>query len=300
MPHQPTSPLKNPTVTGALLMAFAVSCVAVDTMIIRVVSREIHPFEIAFFRNLFSVIAVAPFLLRAGIGGMRTRRLPLHILRALLKLFALVCFFFAVSASPLTMVTAIAFASPLFVTLGSMVLLGEQWRTIRVVALFVGFAGVLVVIRPGITPIDTSIILAMLSALGLGGVGLMMKYLSVREPPHTIVALNVLITIPAALILMLPVWVTPSPAIFALMAVQGLIGGISQLCVSRAMSMADASIISPIEFLRLPLVVILAWFLFQEPADLWSVLGGAIIFTATLATVFHERKRQRPIEPELE
>ena len=120
-----------------------------------------------------------------------------------------------------------------------------------------------------------------------------------REAPHSVVALNVLLTIPIAAILMIPVWATPSPAMLGLMVVQGLIGGVSQLCVSRAMSMADASIISPIEFLRLPLVVVLAWFLFQEPTDVWTLAGGTIIFAATLATVLNERRR-RPIEPELE
>ncbi len=298
-PAQLPTGLTNPTVAGALLMAFAVSCVAVDTMIIRVVSTEIHPFEIAFFRNLFSVVAVLPFLVRNGLGGLKTPRLPLHIGRAALKLLALVCFFFAISQSPMAMVTAIAFSSPLFIALGSMALLGEPWRKVRLAGLAIGFAGVLIVIRPGFAPIDASIGFAMLSALGLGGVGLLMKYVSVREAPHSVVALNVLLTIPIAALLMVPVWTMPSPMMFGLMIVQGLIGGVSQLCVSRAMSMADASIISPIEFLRLPLVVVLAWLLFREPTDVWTIAGGTVIFAATLATVLNERRR-RPIEPELE
>jgi drug/metabolite transporter (DMT)-like permease len=298
-PTQLPAGLTNPTVVGALLVTFAVSCVAVDTVIIRVVSSEIHPLEIAFFRNLFSVVAVLPFLVRSGLGGLKTPRLPLHIARAGLKLFALVCFFFAVSQSPMAMVTAIAFSSPLFIALGSMAFLGEPWRRMRLIGLVIGFAGVLLVIRPGFVPVDTSIMLAMLSALGLAAVGLLMKYVSVREAPHSIVALNVLLTVPIAGALMVPVWTTPSPMMLGLMIVQGLIGGVAQLSVSRAMSMADASVISPIEFLRLPLVVVLAWFLFQEPTDVWTIAGGSIIFAATLATVLNERRR-RPIEPELE
>src|SRR5690606_38607263 len=137
--------------------------------------------------------------------------------------------------------------------------------------------------------IDASIVFAMLSAVGLAGVGLLMKYVSVREAPHSVVALNVVLTIPMAALLMIPIWTTPSPMMLGLMIVQGLIGGVSQLCVSRAMSMADASIISPIEFLRLPLVVVLAWLLFQEATDMWTIMGGTVIFAATLATVLHER-----------
>lgn len=276
--------------TAALLMVAAVSIVSVDTMIIRVVAAEVHPFEIAFFRNLFSILIVAPWLFRLRLQGLQTSRLPLHLLRAILKLGALICFFYAVAGAPLGMVTAIAFTSPLFITLGSMLFLGERWHKGRALALLVGFAGVLLVIRPGAAPIDASIVLAMFSALGLGGVGLLMKYLSVREAPHAVVALNILLTIPAALLLALPVWVWPSPVTFLLLLVQGLIGGTAQLFVSRAMSMADASIVAPIEFLRLPLVVILAWLLFDEPSDVWTLVGGSIIFAATLATVFRERR----------
>lgn len=285
---------RSPTVLGAMLMAFAAACIAVDTMIIRVVSQEIHPFEIAFFRNFFSLVAVAPWLWRVGRVGLKTGRMPLHIGRALLKLAGLICFFYAVKTMPLATVTAIAFTTPLFVTIGSMVFLGEPPLRRRMLALAAGFIGVLIVIRPGATPVDAAVLLAILSALCLGGVGLLMKYLSVREHPPAVVSLNLLLTTPAALLLMLPVWTMPSPHILGLMMVQGLIGGMSQLCVSRAMSMADASILAPMDFLKLPLVVALAWLIFSEPSDWWTLVGGTVIFAATIAIVTLERRSYGP------
>lgn len=273
---------------AAALMTFAVSCVAFDTIIVRMISAEIHPLQIAFFRNLFSLVAIMPWMLRLQLGALTSARLPSHVARAAVKLGALICFFYAASMSPLATVTAIAFTSPLFVALGSVVILGEPFRFSRVLALVLGLIGVLVVIRPGIVPFDAGILMAVISAIGLGAVGLLMKYLSSREEAVTVVSLNLLLTVPAALLLALPVWTMPSPANLALMTVQGVLGGLSQLSVSRAMGMADASLLSPIEFLRLPLVVVLAWLLFQEVSDLWTLVGGAVIFSSSLILVFGE------------
>lgn len=280
---------QNQTLFGVLLIAFAASFVAVDTIIIRMVSDEVHPFEIAFFRNIFSLIVVAPWLLRSGLSGLKTSRLPIHIARALLKLAAMICLFTAIKMLPLAAVTAIVFTAPLFVTAGSMAFLGEPRYRGRLIALLVGFIGVLIVIRPGADIFDVNVGYAVLAAVGLGGVGLLMKYLSVREHPPSVVSLNLLLTAPVAFVLMLPAWTLPSPSIMALLVAQGLLGGLSQLCVARAMSIADASVLAPIEFLKLPVVVILAWLIFGETSDWWTLAGGTVIFASTFAIVVRER-----------
>lgn len=279
----------TPVLRGAILMTIAATSVAVDTIIIRIVSTEIHPFEIGFFRNFFSLLVLLPWLMRAGLGGLKSPRMPLHLVRAMLKLAAMICFFYAVKLLPLAAVTAIAFTTPLFASLGSMVFLGEAAHGRRLAALFAGFVGVLIVIRPGAEVFDPDILIALAAAIGLGGVVLLMKYLSVRENPPAVVSLNLLMTAPIAFILMLPVWTTPSLPFLGLLAVQGILGGVSQLCVSRAMSLADASILIPIEFLRLPLVIILAWIVIGEGTDIWTLVGGAVIFVATVALIRRER-----------
>jgi drug/metabolite transporter (DMT)-like permease len=280
----------SPVLRGALLMAAAATFVSVDTIIIRIVSAEIHPFEIAFFRNLFSLLVLAPWMMRVGVSGLKSPRMPMHVLRALIKLAAIISFFYAVKLLPLAAVTAIAFTAPLFVALGSMAFLGEPVHVRRLAALFVGFCGVLVIVRPGSAVFDPLILLALAAAFGLGAIGIMMKYLAMRENPPAIVSLNLLISVPAALVIAVPVWMTPSPEILALLVVQGLLGGMSQLCFSRAMSIADASVVMPIEFIRLPLVVVLAYLMFGELTDIWTVVGGAVIFAATIALVRREGK----------
>ena len=138
----------SPSLVAFVLMGFNATMAALDAVIVRFVSNDIHPLEIAFFRNLFSLIAF--FLItRPGLKTLDSKGLwPLHGLRAALKLAALVAYFMAVTKLPIALVTAVAFTMPLFVTLGSMVLLREGARLHRLLALAAGFVGMLVILRP--------------------------------------------------------------------------------------------------------------------------------------------------------
>lgn len=277
--------MTSPALRGALLMLVMAACVAIDTIIVRLVSSEVHPFEIAFFRNLFSLPVLLPFFLASGLSGLRTPRAIIHVSRALLKLGSLICFFYSVALLPLATATAISFTTPLFVAFGAMLILGEGLNLRRIAALGLGFVGVLIVVRPGFVALDHGVVLALTGAVGLGIAGMLIKFLSVREEPGTVVGLNLVLTIPVALLLMLPVWHTPSLATLGLLIIQGLVGGVSQLCYSRAMSLADASLLLPIEFIRLPLVGFLAWAMFAETPSLWVLLGALLIFAGAYAAV---------------
>ena len=281
--------------TGPLLMLVAVGCIALDTLLVRLVSSHIHPLEIVFFRSLFGLVAVVPHLLRHKLRGIATGRLPMHTVRAAFKIAGLVLLFAAIARLPLALVTVIAFTTPLFICLGSVLFLGERLRTPRVVALVLGFVGVLVAVRPGVAPMDLGIVMAIGSALVIAGVMLIMKFLSVREPPPTVVSINLLLMLPLTLPFMAFVWVTPSPEALGLLFLSGALSGVAQLSASTAMSMTDVSILAPIDFLRLPMVALLAWTFLGETTDLATVLGGTMIFAGTLGLILGERRH--PVEP---
>jgi drug/metabolite transporter (DMT)-like permease len=276
-----TMPVLSGTARASLLMLVVAACNASDTAIIRVVAQDLHPLEIGFFRNLFSLVLILPWLYRTGPGVFRTSRLGIHLARAVIKLAALVMLFYAITFMPLADVTAIAFTTPMFVALGAVLFLGETMPVRRWGAILVGFLGVLVVLRPGTAVFDPRMLTAVASAIGLAAIALLLKFLAGREPPATIVGLNLVITVPLALLLALPIWVTPSLHLLGWMALQGALGALAQLSVTRAMALADASFLMPIEFVRLPLVVVLAYVAFGELADLWTWAGAALIFVAT-------------------
>lgn len=277
----------GPATVGALLMLVVAGCNAVDTALTRVVTQELHPLEVAFFRNLFSLVLILPWLLRAGPGVLRTSRPALHVARAALKLVAMVLLFFAISIMPLADVTAIVFTSPLFVVLGAALLLGETLTLRRLAAVALGFLGILVVLRPGSAVFDPRMMTAVGAAVGFAGIALLLKAMSAREPAPTLVGLNLVITVPLAFLLTLPVWSTPRPAILLYLAAQGGLGALAQVAVTRAMTKADASFLTPIEFVRLPLVVLLGYVLFLETPDLWMWLGSALIFIALAYLLRH-------------
>lgn len=278
------------TLKAALLMLLVAGLTAVDTALVRVLSSELHALAIVFYRSLFGLLAVAPWLWRHRSTIGRTANFRLHLGRALLKLLALFAFFQAIAGAPLASVTAIAFTTPLFVAMGAVLLLGERLPGLRIAAIALGFLGVLVIVRPGEGLAEPALLYAVAGAMGIAAIALMLKFLTGRDSPSTIVGLNLLLSVPLALALALPVLTLPSWPMLGLLAFQGAAGALSMTCVTRAMALADASFLSPIEFVRLPLVALIAFLAFGEVADGWTWLGGAVIFAAVVLLTQAERR----------
>ncbi len=270
-----------PTIRGVVYMLLAAVCYTITTMIIRVLTRDVHVFEIAFFRNLFGLIAMWPLVWRAGMGSLRTSRLGLHGARTLLNLLAMVAFFHAIITLPLADATAINFAMPLFVSVGAVLVLGEIMRIRRWTAVIIGFIGVLIVVRPSPSALQLDARAALVSALSMAVVVLIVKVLARTESPNSIVVINLLMVTPISLIAALFVWTTPSMTTLGLMAVHGSLGTFGQLFLTRALAVGDASLMTPFEFVRLPMAGLGAWFVFGEVADIWTWVGGAVIFAST-------------------
>lgn len=266
------------------------SCTAFDAVVIRLVGETIHPFEIGFFRVLFALMLVAPWLVQAGWRQLQTTLLPLHASRAVLKLIAQIAYFYAILIMPLADVAAIGFTKPIFVAIGAALFLGEIMRARRWAAIASGFVGILIILRPTGAVFDPWILSAVLAAAGLAGVNLMMKFLAGREATTRILAWNLMISVPIALVLALPVWTTPSPAVLGLLLLQGGLGALAQFSAARAMRQADASMLTAVEFIRLPLVAILAFVFFGELLDLSTWAGAAVILGATLYLVHREAR----------
>lgn len=276
------------------VVAFAM---ASDTALIRITAAELHPFEIAFFRNLFSLLLIVPWLWRMGPESLRTDRLALHLLRAALKLVTITAFFFAVKLMPLAEVTAIIFTTPLFVALGAALVLGEVLRLQRGLAILIGFVGVLIVLRPGSAVFDPIMLLALAAAVGQAAIALLLKFLARSEPTHRLVGLNLILTVPLALLMALPFWTWPSAWMLLVLLLQGALGALAQTAVTRAMALADASVLMPFEFIRLPLVVLIAWLAFGEASDFPVWLGAAVIFGSTFYLTRSEARHPGPLPP---
>lgn len=277
---------------AAMGMALVALGGAVDSAIVRLLAGEIHPFVIGFTRVSFGLLVMLPLILRRP-AMLRTQARATHVIRAALKLGSLVAMFAALQAAPLATVTAIGFAAPLFVTLGAWMFLSEKPGPLRLSGLMLGFAGVLVILAPAIGLGEgRALMLALMAALLTACIQLMLKVMGRTDRADTLVAWNLIISVPLAALPAWYFWTDPTAVQWALLALQGAIGTISQLGVTRALQLADASLVTPVDFLRLPFVAIMAWLAFQElsPASTW--LGAALIFAAILLMAASARSRQ--------
>ncbi len=262
------------------IMIGAAALTAIDTLLVRVISRELNPFAIAFFRSAFGLLFVLPWISRKRATIFQTNYTWLHGVRAALKILALVTFFYAVSRANLAQVTAINFTSPIFVTIGAVLLLNEKLNLPRIVAVTLGFIGVLFIVRPTTESFDPYLLFALLGALFTAAIQLVLKAMSGRDSTDTLVAWNLILMVPLALIPALIFWVTPSLPILGLLAVQGALGAIGMTAITKAMSMAEVSAIVPFDFLRLPLVAAGAYYFFAQTVDTATWIGAGVIFVA--------------------
>jgi len=279
-------------VAGALFMAGNSLVAAMDGVIVRLIAGEIHPLGIVFFRNLFSLVALYAMFPRNRLHRGANMPFSVHAIRAVIKLLALFAGFMAVTQMPLASATAIAFTMPLFVMLGSVLFLGEQFFAARVAALVLGFAGILIVLQPGADTLTSGALWALAGAIGLAAVALLMKISANREDPLRIAWLNLVITVPVALLIAIPVWQTPSLYALGLMALQGVGGLMAQLAFARAMKLADASLLVVVDFIRLPTALFFGLVLFGEPIRM-AVVVGAIVILCAILMLFHRENGRR-------
>ena len=286
---------------GMLLILCATILFSGMHAIVRHVGEVQHPFEMAFFRNLFGFIVLAPFFLRYGFGILRTQRLGLHALRGTVHVGSMLLFFSAVTIAPLATVAAMTFTAPLFVTLGAVFLLGENIRYRRVGALLIGFAGVMIVLRPGLGELETGALMA-LGSSGIWACALIMiKVLSRTESSLTLTAYMALFLTPLSAIPAAFVWQWPSGEELGWLALMGTVGTAGHLFLAQAFREADVTTVLPLDFLRLIWASLLGYFLFGQVPEALVWIGGAVIFSSTIYLAYREavvsRRTRKETDP---
>ena len=257
--------------------------------LVRFVSEVLPPFQIAFFRNFFGLAFLLPLLMRSRFAVLRTKQIGLHALRGVINMAAMLMFFTALSISPIAKVTALGFTAPIFMAILAVIVLGERFRIYRWSAIFLGFAGMLIILRPGLVVIDTGALLVIGSAVLWAVAMLIIKIQSRTESSLTIVAymgifLGVFSIAPA-----LWVWQPFELQTLGLMVLIGLFGSIAQMAISESLKETDPTALMPFDFLKLIWTAMIgAWF-FAEIPDMFTWIGATVIFSSGLFIAFRER-----------
>ena len=250
---------------------------ALDGIIVRILSSDIHPFLIVFYRSIFGLIIIIPIFLKERDVFISSYRY-LHLFRAFLKILALTSFFLAFKSVALSDVVSISFITPLLIILGSIMFLKETPTKKHIIFSFIGFIGILIILKPGFSSIPDALYWALIGAILSACIQLILKKMSNKDKPNTLTVWNLLCTVPLAFIPALFFWTTLSLEMFILLTIQGLIGVLNMLFITKAMSMVDISYLAPFDFLRLPIISILAFMMFDEIPSASTLLGALIIF----------------------
>lgn len=282
---------KQPAAIRASFFALAAAILAASfTLTIRYATAEIHPYQAVFLRFAFGVVLIAPMVMKAGLGSLKTNRLPLFGLRGVLSAAEMCLWFMAVLYLPLAEATTLNFTVPLFGTILAALVLRETVRIHRWLAVLVGFIGVGLIIQPGSDAMQPASLLPIAAAICMACAGMLTKQLVATESTTSLLFHLMIITTPVSLIPALTVWETPSWTALGLMAVAALMMNVMQICNVKALQLADYSFFVGFSYLRLPIIAILALILFGEVPDIWIVPGGALIIGTAIYVAMRERK----------
>lgn len=281
---------RHKNLAGIGLASLAAAIGAADAALVKYLSSEVHPFLMGFTRSAFGLAFMLPWIMTKR-QVLHTPFLRQHVVRAGIKLASLLAFYLAFAIAPLAEVSAIAFAAPVFVTVAAWLFLSEKMRVQRVVSMAIGFLGVIVILVPHFgSEISPGLSFALLGAILTACIHLMLKPMSGREQTSTIVAWNLIATVPLSMLPAFYFWELPRPGVLALLALQGFLGVAAMAAMTRAMSLADLSLVITTDFIRLPLAALLGYVLFAEVLAPTTWIGVAAIFVATVLLTSGARK----------
>lgn len=264
-------------------MAGWLALMLIITVAGREAAREINVFQLMEMRSLIGFVLLYP-LIRAngGFAIVKTTRLHLHAGRNVIHYGAQLGWFFALTLIPIGQLVAIEFTMPIWTAIVAAMFLGERMTVWKIVAILLGVVGVFVIVRPAAGEINQGQLIALAAAVGFGVSVAMIKLLTRTE--HAVAILFWMLVVQSALGFFpaLYVWQWPAAHLWIWVVVIAFCGTFSHYCMARAMLHADATVVIPMDFLRVPLTAAAGWLLYSERLDLFTVLGAAMILTGNL------------------
>lgn len=284
----------SPLLTGVCWMLLsAMSFSAIGIGVRALADDGMQPVEIVFFRVLFGVLIFVPWLIRVGLPGLRTYKLKWHALRSLLMGAGMLFWFAALAVLPIGDATALHFTLPLFLVVFAWIFLKEKIIASRLIATIAGFCGILIIVRPGLTEFNIAVVFVLVSAaLYAGNHAISRMFADTETAELTTFYMNLMILVPTG-IASIFWWVAPEWYHLGWIAVIGVFGATSHICLMRAYQFAEASALAPIDFLRLVFSATAAWFVFGHVSDFWTWFGATVIFSAAWYNTWTANRQEK-------
>ncbi len=279
---------------AALWMLGAIASFSAMAVAGRAVSHALDTFEIMTYRSLVGIVVLWVILTLTGQWRQVTRRsFGTHVVRNAAHFTGQNLWFYAVTAIPLAQVFALEFTSPIWVVLLSPLILGEPLTRLRLMSVLAGFVGILIVARPSPDTISPGLIAAASSAVFFA---LSVMYTRLLTRTETVLCIMFWLTLMQAVFgIIFSAWdgdmVAPSAQTLPWLVLIGLAGLLAHYCLTSALAIAPATVVVPIDFVRLPTIAIVGMLLYGEALDAWVFIGAAVIFAANYANIWYATRR---------
>jgi drug/metabolite transporter (DMT)-like permease len=249
---------------------------------VKELATELPPLLVSWGRWLGGILVILPVMLvQDGIAGLRTRSLKMHTFRGAFHFGGYALWYEAVVWLPLATMSALGFTGPIFVTIGAVLFLGEKVRARRWIAVAIGFAGMLVIVRPGLMPMNPGVWMMLAAVPLIAGSNLVAKAVSSREKPALVVFWQ---TVVAALCFTpfgLWYWQTPTAMQLLLFASAGIFGTLGYFFITWSYRLLDISALQPVSFIGIVWAALMDVIVWGKTSDLWTFVGAAIIVAST-------------------
>ena len=258
----------------------------------RELTDTLNPFQVVFLRTSVAIVIVLVIVARAGRSAVYTRRFMTHLFRNLVHYGANLAWIAGVALIPLAQVFALEFSIPIWTALFAVIFIKEKMNLGKLVAIVFGFGGVLIILRPGLVAVELGSLYVLAASLGFAITHVATKSMSRTDSALAVLFYMFVIQWPLGLIGAVLVWENPVLADIPWILVVGVTALTAHYCMTRALKLADATVVVPIDFLRMPIVAVIGFFFYAEPFSGWIFLGGGLIFIATYYNIrFESRKR---------
>ena len=264
--------------------------------LIRAAQYDSNVYTIGFFRFFFGLIIISPYLVKNKFNTYKTRNLKFYLLRGFFNLPMMIFGFGALVYVPFEQFKAMNFLSPIIVVLLSFIIFREKIFYFRILALIIGFIGMLIIVRPGIIEFNIGTLMILISLTFWSFIIILSKFVSKDDSPITMVTYQYTIMTIFALPLAVFFWQAPSLISLFYVFIAAISGTVLHLCLAQSYKYAELSVTQPIWFSGLIFGSVFGYFAFNETPDIWTWVGGIVVFSSVLVITYNERNKDKKVE----
>jgi drug/metabolite transporter (DMT)-like permease len=271
-----------------MVVLFSLVMLAVSA---REMSAEMSTIHILFLRSVVSLGLILVFVTRVGPRQLRTSQPGLHFSRNLAHLVAQYAWIYGIASISLAQVIALEFTTPIWTTVIAIIILGESLNRYRVMSLVLGMAGVLIIVRPGVADIHPATLVVLFSAVCFALAHIQTKQIVVKDSPVCVIFYMTLIHLLLSCVPALWTWEWPSASMWPWICTMAVVSITAHFSMAKAFALADAMVVVPMDFLRLPLAALVGYLVYAESMEFLVLVGAAIMFSGNLINIVAERRR---------